>query len=323
MSDGQAEPTNGSKARFLQSMNDNECMPPEIEDAFLNFIIDSSRAQCEGVGDSVSGAEFDMALNGFSTIFNSNQCWSSLCAESSHPSDLFFKILFAEAARCAGVTDPNAIIPQCVLSQIFSVIFSSEEGSEVSRIRRALQESSSCEQPNAIELGYFVTFLLTEAESACSENENNANIDLDFGAVFDTLVTIFGASQCWGVDECSDAGTTYNDDWFMPVVKMEGTRCEGPSADISSTRAIELSYFYLVETPAISEEVMVETIKGIERSFISHACSMERRRSLEDVGSSFEPDIRAIDSNPLDVISADCELICYVFVCLEVVANLT
>jgi hypothetical protein len=65
-------PTNGaSRARFLQSLNEDECSAPDIEPTFLSFILGSSRAQCEGTGTFVSDAEFDAALAGFSTIFDS------------------------------------------------------------------------------------------------------------------------------------------------------------------------------------------------------------------------------------------------------------
>lgn len=57
--------------RFLQALNEDECMPPEIEESFLSFIVGSSRAQCEGIEMSVTDAEFDEALTAFSTIFDS------------------------------------------------------------------------------------------------------------------------------------------------------------------------------------------------------------------------------------------------------------
>ena len=87
------------RGRFLQT-NEDECTPPDIDESFLNFTLDSSAAQCNGSGQSVSTAEFQSAQSGFTTIFSNQSCWAALCDESSNPSDLFFKILFAEAARC-------------------------------------------------------------------------------------------------------------------------------------------------------------------------------------------------------------------------------
>ena len=230
-------------------------------------------------------------------------CWTSLCGESSNPSDLFFKILFSEAARCAGVEMND--IPECLLNEIFSVIFASGDSS-VRRFRRALQESS-CEQPSASELKFFVTFLLTEAEQTCTSNNANVNaIDLD--KTYDSLVKIFGASHCWGVDDCGEDDTSYDDDWWVtPVVVMDGTRCDLESINVD-TKAVELSYYYLLETVSSNEDEIMLSIEGIERSLITHVCSVERRRSLEDMyGTGDHPNILAVDSNPLDTISKDCK----------------
>lgn len=92
--------SSSSRGRFLQTLNEDECTPPDIEESFLNFTLDSSAAQCKGIGQNVSTAEFQLAHSGFTTIFSNQICWAALCDESSNPSDLFFKILFAEAARC-------------------------------------------------------------------------------------------------------------------------------------------------------------------------------------------------------------------------------
>lgn len=57
--------------RFLQALNEDECTSPEIEETFLSFLVDSSRAQCKGIGINVTDFEFDETLTGFSTIFDS------------------------------------------------------------------------------------------------------------------------------------------------------------------------------------------------------------------------------------------------------------
>jgi hypothetical protein len=216
---------------------------------------------------------------------------------------LFFKILFAEAARCAGVD--TSFIPDCVLANVFDVIFSSDD-TEVVRVRRSLaKESNTCEQPTTAELSYFVSFLLMEAEQSCTAN--NANLDADLDRIFQSLVSIFGASDCWGVDACGDDAIT--DDWRTPVVQMDGTFCNLGLANVnaSSTRTIDLSYYYLLETASTSAEDAVLSIEAIEQAFVTYVCSWERRRSLEDTTLSFEPDILAVDSNPLDSISSKCK----------------
>ena len=196
-------------------------------------------------------------------------------------------------------------IPECLLNEIFSVIFASED-SNVGRVRRVLQESS-CEQPSATELGFFVTFLLTEAEQTCAAL--NANVDAsDLDSAFDSLVKIFGASHCWGVDECGEDDAPNDDDWWAtPVVVMDGTRCDLDSINVD-TRAIELSYYYLLETVSSNEDETMLSIEGIERSLITYVCSVERRRSLEEMDDTVDhPNILAVDSNPLDTISTDCK----------------
>ena len=233
-------------------------------------------------------------------------CWASLCDESSNPSDLFFKILFAEAARCASVD--TSFIPECVLGHIFDVIFTSDD-SQVNRVRRSLaKESSSCDQqPSAAELGFFVTFLLTEAEQTCPANDDNSDVDLELA--FDALVKIFGASQCWGVDECSgeDDAITFDDDWMTPVVQLDGTRCDLQTVNASSTKALDLSYYYVLETVSSNEEDISASIQGIERQFVTQVCSPERRRLEDTELLSFDPEIIAVDSNPLDTIASDCK----------------
>jgi hypothetical protein len=244
------------------------------------------------------------ALQHLTYSFNIQRpCWTSLCDESSDPSDLFFKILFAEAARCAGVD--TSFIPECVLADVFDVIFNSDD-TGVARVRRSLakeSQSSTCEQPTDAELSYFVSFLLMEAEQSCTANNSNSDADLD--SIFKALVSIFGASDCWGVTECGDDAIT--DDWMTPVVQMDGTFCNLGLVNASSTRTIDLSYYYLMETASTSEEDAVSSIEAIEQAFVTYVCSWERRRSLEDAALSFEIDILAVDSNPLDTISSKCK----------------
>lgn len=285
------------RSRFLQSLNEDECAAPEIEATFLSYIISSSRAQCEGIGKNVTDDALRSTVAAFTTIFDSQSCWASLCNESSNPSDLFFKILFAEAARCADID--TSVIPECVLGHVFDLIFASDDP-QVKRVRRTLQKSSSCDQPSENELGLFVTFLLTEAEQTCTAI--NADFDAELDQTFDALIKIFGASQCWGVEECEDDMFYYDDDWMTPVVQMDGTRCELETVNASSTKAIDLSYYYLLETASSSEDIAASSILTIERNLVTHACSSERRR-LEDALS----EIIAVDSKPLDTISTECK----------------
>ena len=199
-------------------------------------------------------------------------------------------------------------IPQCVQSHIFGIIFTSEDPS-VGRVRRSLaKESSSCEPPSMEELIPFVTFLLTGAPTACDD------ITFDRSVVYEYLLKIFGSSDCWGVDDCNvddDIVTQYpydEEDWW-PVVTMDGTVCDlEPYSDPISTRTIDLSYFYLFEAASGTDEEVIASIQGIERSFITYVCGLERRRSLEQANDdSYEHSIISVDSNPLDNVASDCE----------------
>lgn len=312
---------NRTSERILQSLSENECMPPEVDITFLEFLVDSSKEQCEGIQNSVSDNEYDETLQALITIFDSESCWASLCNESSNPSDLFFKILFEEAAKCAGVVIDD--IPQCVLSHIFDMIFISDDAN-VGSVRRALQETSSCEQPTAPEIGYFVTFLLTEAVATC--DAVGVNIDAsDLDKVFDSLIKIFGTSKCWGVDECEENEDNYADDADdftghdnEATLTMDGTRCYFEPVDALSLRSIDLTYFYTLETASTKVEDVLASIEAIERSFVTYVCGIDRRRSLEDTNTtvkdsqvydiaSTEPKVVAVDSNPLDTFSSECK----------------
>ena len=57
--------------RFLQALNEDKCMPPEVDYDFLQFIVNNSNAQCEGVGLGVSDEVRDATLNGFLIMFES------------------------------------------------------------------------------------------------------------------------------------------------------------------------------------------------------------------------------------------------------------
>lgn len=195
-------------------------------------------------------------------------------------------------------------IPDCVLTHIFDVIFSSDN-TEVKRLRRALQESTySCEQPpSQEELVFFVTFLLNDATSSCTLN--NTNLEADLETVFGSLLTVFGASQCWGVKNGCDQNVRTDDTWFTPAIQMDGTRCDFEPVDEAPTRSIELSYYYILETSSSKKVDVIKSIEEIERSFIAHICSFDGRRTLEAI--SLQPKIISIDSNPLDTISSHCK----------------
>ncbi|KAL3786924.1 hypothetical protein HJC23_013259 [Cyclotella cryptica] len=308
---------NKTSGRFLQSMGENECIPPEVDVAFLEFIVNTSKKQCDVIQSTVSETEYEDTLKAFTTIFDSKSCWASLCDESSNPSDLFFKILFEEAAKCAGVIIDD--VPQCVLNHIFDMIFMTDDVG-VGRVRRALQESSSCEPPTTSEIGYFVTFLLTEAVATCGAA--GVNIDAtDLDNAFDSLIKIFGASKCWGVEECeenddnhSSNADDFTDDDDEAILTIDGTRCYFEQVNATSLRAIDLTYFYILETASTKEEDALASLEAIERSFVLFVCGIDTRRSLEDTtvaeaqvyaDISTDPKVVAVDSNPLDMISTD------------------
>lgn len=199
-------------------------------------------------------------------------------------------------------------IPGCVQSHIFGIIFTSEDPS-VGRVRRFLaKESSSCEPPSMEELIPFVTFLLTGAPTACND------VTFDSSVVYEYLLKIFGASDCWGVDECNVDDDMviqypYGGEGWWPIVTMDGTVCDlDPSINYPSLRTVDLSYYYLIEASSGTDEDIVASIQGIERSIITYVCSLERRRSLEQANrDSYEPNIISVDSNPLDNVTSDCE----------------
>jgi hypothetical protein len=103
---------------------------------------------------------------------------------------------------------------------------------------------------------------------------------------------------------------------------MDGTRCYFESVDALSLRAIDLTYFYTLETASTKEEDVLASLEAIERSFVIYVCGIDRRRSLEDTNTtvkesqvydivSTDPKVVAVDSNPLDTISADCKYLSF------------
>ena len=236
-------------------------------------------------------------------------CWAQLCDESSSPSDLFFRLLFEDVAKCAGVD--TTVIHPCILNSIFDTIFSTDN-EDIGQLRRALEDTSSCDQPNSAEIDLFVSMVLKEADATCDANTG------DFGMAFDALTKIFGASTCWGgAEDCSEGSDLANDSYaydddFQLTITMDGTVCEfGGSSEGLATRTIDLSYYYLIETKSNSDENITASIQALERSLIRLVCGMERRRSLEHDDAYDDafvyPIVLAVDSNPLDTVSSECK----------------
>ena len=290
--------------RFLQDSIETgeECCPPEFTEQDLRPIMGDVKQQCVDEGFDVSDNLFESTLSAFLRMLANKDCWNSLCLEATDPTGLFFEILFGEAARCAGVEMTTA---PCAMDHILSLLIGDGgDGGEV-------QDSSDpCDQPSEADFQVFALFMMYDAEAVCAEK----NITLDateWDKAVSDLVSIFSASQCWGISDCDEGlaafpteSPVYDDEkGSRYVITEDGHECIFEiDTDPELERTIELSFFYRVETVSADEA----SLEGIEGALVELVCSDGRRsRALEE--DQKETTLVAVNSSPDDVISADCK----------------
>jgi len=301
-----------SSARRLQASDgsDEECGPPDVTEQDVRAVMNVAKEQCEETGIDISDGELDTVLDTLIQIFTNGDCWESLCDGGSDISELLFKILFDQAASCASV---EMDVNQCVMDHIIDLVLLVEDPT-ADMVRRVLQEveSDPCDTPSEADLGFFVNFMLIDAEAKCSEMDINVE-STNWSKTLADLVTIFSSSECWGMGDCTEELSSVDYSWPTEspnyddekdsrfVVTDDGHQCifENDS-DPELERSLELSFFYRVETTSASEP----SLESIERALMELACSDGRRtRVLNEYPQ--ETAVVAVDSSPDDVFSTN------------------
>ncbi len=154
--------------------------------------------QCPGI----SADEYNTVLDTFMGVFAATECWKSLC-DPGASFDLLIRILFEDAAQCAGV---ELDVHECVYDNIIET-FAMTNALPVRRLRRVLEhdsgESNPCTGPSETEMNIFVSTLLNDAKDKCIAS----GVDLEpsstyWESVSSDLVTIFSSPSCWGLSGC-------------------------------------------------------------------------------------------------------------------------
>jgi len=199
--------------RLLQTMvhdGDNEddddvmdqCLPPEVSERDLRFLVGNSRSQCQSEGLAVSDDEFEATVGNFVRFFGAEGCWVDLCTGESI--ELMMKITFEHAAECAGI---ELDMDSCLMDQVFALMFASEDpGESYGQVRRKLQgmviddaPPPPCEeeQPDMSGLMFLSSMLVAGAHEQCMQlNEHVTPMALESTTV--KLAKLFGAQSCWG-----------------------------------------------------------------------------------------------------------------------------
>ena len=296
-----ASPNGG--LRFLgkdAEVEEENCCAPRVTDQDLRPIMEVAKQECIDAGVEVTDEFFLQVLYTFMRQFGNRECWTALCSEGANPSQLFFELLFGNAARCAGVNDLERL-PGCAMDSIVKVVLSVDSSEE--------EDSDPCSQPTEDDYDIFAVLLLLDAKSTCA-NEGIRLEESEWDSVHDDLVTTFSANTCWGIDDCEEPvpvvevinlADPQDDEKENPFVTPsgDGHQCVVDSSPDSS-RPLELPFFYRVETVSGAPD-----LGAIERALIEIVCddaSTERVRVL--VGTQ-ETNIVAVDSSPKDTV--DCK----------------
>mmetsp|Transcript_15742 Transcript_15742/g.28547 ORF Transcript_15742/g.28547 Transcript_15742/m.28547 type:complete len:875 (+) Transcript_15742:205-2829(+) len=305
---GRLTMASNGRLRFLQASNKTEaqCGTPKISEQDLRPLMDFNMQQCADE-DDVPDEDFERTLSTFLRIFAHEDCWESLCRETD-PSELFFKAFFDQAAQCANV---DLDIHKCAMDHIFELITVVDDGE---------QDSDPCNLPSEAELSSFVSFMMIDAKQVC--NEMNITLESsEWNKATSDLVTIFTASQCWGIVDCDGEPDVSSIDYSWPtespvygdekdsrlVVTDDGYTCiYEKDTDPELERTLVLSFFYLVGTVSADERSLEKSLENIERALIYLACSVgdgRRSRALNE----YQQDtiVVAVDSSPEDVVSSD------------------
>jgi len=244
-----------SGQRFLQTSSDdddNECIPPELDELTMRYMIGESKQQCMSNGLVISDQEFEDTVGDFMDFFGAQNCWVALCEEESNPSAIFLKIMFEEIAQCAGAElDFNP----CLLDQIFEIIFSSDDpDGTFDGVRRKLEHSLGspgksdepsdpcADQPNDAELYFAVSLMLAGAQEQCMEmGETFEAGEVDKAG--SELFKLFSAQQCWGTpSDCNDHHDEHHNDGhhssYLEFIEESTTWMLGQCADVEEISCV-------------------------------------------------------------------------------------
>ena len=306
-----------SNGRYLQELPEEECgafQEDEQEEFFA--LLHINKDLC----DDVSDEEFNTANDAFMSIISNDGCWESLCAEDF--SKLFFTILFDDATSCAGV---ELDVPQCVKDRIIDLVLMVEDPTADMLVRRSLQQDEDpdpCDTPTEGDLGFFVQYMLIDADAACESVVDFEREPVDWDRARDALVAIFSSSECWGLEDCTEVDSSFDSLYNFPtespvfddekdgrpVVTDDGIQCIFElDTDPEVERDLEITYYYRIETATSEEPDLGFILKGIEEQLIDLVCSDGRRRArrLEDLPQ--DTVVVAVDSAPADTVATNCE----------------
>lgn len=182
-----------------------------------------AKDQCSA---STSDDEFNAVLDTFMGVFSATECWESLC-NSDAAIELLMRILFDDAAQCAGV---ELDVHKCVYDHIIEMLVMTNAPSARS-LRRVLQQQTEessdqrCATPSETEINIFVSTLLNDSKDKCIASGFDLDLESStnyWESVSSDLATIFSSPNCWGVSGCQP-----EEESSVPVVAasvVEGVR---------------------------------------------------------------------------------------------------
>eukprot|EP00984_Skeletonema_dohrnii_P021336 scaffold10642_cov155-Skeletonema_dohrnii-CCMP3373.AAC.3 len=233
--DGQSrdgDSTFPSKRRVLQE----EGCRPDMSEQDVRNIMNGSRAACNQVAIGYSDEVFEGMFMEFWKVFSADSCWNELCESP----DIFFKLMFDHAMQCANV---EFDVDECVTDQIFSIMFAGPDSydddddyyyatddgltNNTHRLLRSLQDvmngesEADCVEVNEVELAFFASFILMEAQGHCDELGVLVTTEAISKASTD-LVKLFASPHCWGdVPACPESEEEEVDDDNIYVDVLE------------------------------------------------------------------------------------------------------
>lgn len=224
----QSQPVRG---RSLQvSEGEADCIPPDLNELTLRYIVGQSALQCSSKGLDSSEQEVEQTVNILTDFFGAQECWVALCEEQAHPSADMYKLIFEEIAQCAGA---HFNWNPCLLDQIFALLVSSgTQNDSLERVRRNLQGTfEPCtNESNEAEFTFVVNMLLAGAEQKCLElGEMVAPGDVAEAQT--ELLKLFTSQQCWGMQiDCAVPENDYRSAYLTFVeerINMVLSECVG------------------------------------------------------------------------------------------------
>ena len=128
-----------------------------------------AKDQCHA---SIFDDEISAVLDTFMVVFAATECWESLCNPDGAATDLLVRLLFEDAAQCAGV---ELDVHECVYDHIIEML-EMTNAPTVRNLRRVLkqqqqpsmtEESSPCTTPSEVEMKIFISILLNDEKDKC------------------------------------------------------------------------------------------------------------------------------------------------------------